>query len=260
MYIAPTISILRNVHKNTSNNEPSLRSFILQGRLIALSLKNMTTLVTPRYRAIAAAFGFALALAYATFSAVPVAQAAEIFGSLSLGSTGTDVTTLQTYLSSDSTLYPEGLVTGYYGTLTQAAVTRFQARYGISQTGTVGPITRAKLNEIMSGGNAGGPITGGDVWAPTMTPEVVAKTSTTANISWSTSEPAVSKIYYATFWPIWPWSDVQGSSAADPIVDNQSSITLTGLTPNTLYYYMRESVDPSGNVMWTVASTFRTNP
>lgn len=217
----------------------------------------MTTALISRYRTFAAALGTTLVLAIVALSALPVADAAEISGSLSLGSSGADVTTLQAYLSSDSTLYPEGLVTGYYGALTQAAVIKFQARYGISQTGTVGPITRAKLNELLAGGSGG---TAGDVWAPIMTTESIATTATSATISWNTTESAQSKIYYATFWPIWPWSEVQGQSAADVIMDTQSSVTLSGLMPNTLYYYMRESVDPSGNVMWTVGNTFRTNP
>lgn len=216
----------------------------------------MTTLTTTRSRHAAAAFGFALAVAFAMMSALP-AFAAEITSSLSAGSTGADVTTLQTYLASDSTLYPEGLITGYYGSLTQAAVVRFQARYGISQTGTVGPITRAKLHSLMAGSSGG---ISGDVWAPIMTTESVATSQNSATISWTTTEPAQSKVYYATFWPIWPWSTVPGSQAADVTMDTSSSIMLSGLSPNTLYYYMRESVDPSGNIMWTVASTFRTNP
>ena len=67
------------------------------------------------------------------------------------GVTNAEVTTLQTVLKSDSTVYPEGLVTGYFGSLTEAAVKKFQAKYGIDQTGTVGPITRAKLNSLYCG-------------------------------------------------------------------------------------------------------------
>ena len=71
---------------------------------------------------------------------------------LSLGATGDDVTQLQAFLAADPSLYPEGKVTGYYGSLTVAAVRRFQAKYGISQVGRVGPQTLAKLNEVMGGG------------------------------------------------------------------------------------------------------------
>ena len=67
---------------------------------------------------------------------------------LSKGMTDAEVTKLQQVLKTDSTIYPEGLVTGYFGSLTEAAVKKFQAKYGIDQTGTVGPITRAKLNAL----------------------------------------------------------------------------------------------------------------
>lgn len=63
------------------------------------------------------------------------------------------VSTLQSDLSADSSIYPEKLVTGYFGSLTLKAVKRFQAKYGISQTGYVGPLTRAKLNEMYTSNN-----------------------------------------------------------------------------------------------------------
>ncbi|HOK21055.1 MAG TPA: peptidoglycan-binding domain-containing protein, partial [Candidatus Paceibacterota bacterium] len=67
---------------------------------------------------------------------------------LSKGMSNPEVTTLQQVLKQDASIYPEGLVTGYFGSLTEAAVKKFQAKYGIDQTGTVGPITRAKLNAL----------------------------------------------------------------------------------------------------------------
>src|SRR3989344_1561902 len=72
---------------------------------------------------------------------------------LALGATGDDVTQLQAFLAADSELYPEGKVTGYYGSLTVAAVKRFQAKHGISQLGRVGPQTLKKLNEVMGQGS-----------------------------------------------------------------------------------------------------------
>ena len=44
-------------------------------------------------------------------------------------------------------IYPEKLITGYYGPLTMAAVKRYQAFKGIITTGYFGPITRAKVNQ-----------------------------------------------------------------------------------------------------------------
>ena len=69
---------------------------------------------------------------------------------LSLGLEGGDVTQLQLFLASDKSVYPEGLVTGFFGRLTVSAVKRFQAKYGIDQLGIVGPKTLAKLNELMN--------------------------------------------------------------------------------------------------------------
>lgn len=67
---------------------------------------------------------------------------------LKFGSTGSEVTALQTALKGDATVYPEGLVTGYFGSLTEKAVKAFQTKYGIEAVGQVGPITRAKLNTL----------------------------------------------------------------------------------------------------------------
>ena len=66
---------------------------------------------------------------------------------------------LQEFLSQDKDIYPEGLITGYYGSLTQKAVQRFQNKYNIVSSGTpqttgyglAGPRTREKLNELYSG-------------------------------------------------------------------------------------------------------------
>lgn len=67
---------------------------------------------------------------------------------LALGVQNGDVRKLQELLAQDPSIYPEGLVTGYFGSLTQAAVKRFQTKYGLPPSGRVGPLTRAKLNEI----------------------------------------------------------------------------------------------------------------
>lgn len=76
--------------------------------------------------------------------------------SLYRGASGEDVTKLQMHLASDPALYPEGLVTGYFGALTEKAVGRFQLQYGILSSatadgyGTFGPRTRAKLNTLFA--------------------------------------------------------------------------------------------------------------
>jgi hypothetical protein len=74
-------------------------------------------------------------------------------------SDSTAVRCLQEFLKSQgSGIYPEGLVTGNFLSLTQTAVIRFQEKYvqeiltplGIEKgTGYVGPATRAKINQLL---------------------------------------------------------------------------------------------------------------
>ncbi|MFA6077732.1 MAG: peptidoglycan-binding protein [Candidatus Paceibacterota bacterium] len=63
---------------------------------------------------------------------------------MSVGSRGDEVIELQNRLIAEGLLSSEA--TGYYGSLTSQAVKAFQAKYGISQAGVVGPQTREKLN------------------------------------------------------------------------------------------------------------------
>ncbi|MCG2690344.1 peptidoglycan-binding protein, partial [Candidatus Parcubacteria bacterium] len=76
---------------------------------------------------------------------------------LKLGSSGEAVRLLQTWLAKDLAVYPEGIISGYFGSLTKAAVIKFQEKYKAdildpwnftSGTGIVGPTTRAKLSEL----------------------------------------------------------------------------------------------------------------
>lgn len=67
---------------------------------------------------------------------------------LSSGVKNEEVKQLQELLAKDPEIYPEGKVTGFFGSLTQQAVKRFQEKYGIETVGSVGPKTRAKLNEL----------------------------------------------------------------------------------------------------------------
>lgn len=65
--------------------------------------------------------------------------------SAKIGYSGDDVKVVQKYLATDKTIYPEGLVTGYYGILTKKAVERYQQRNGLPITGEVSGVTAEKL-------------------------------------------------------------------------------------------------------------------
>lgn len=74
---------------------------------------------------------------------------------LQAGASGDQVRDLQEFLKQFPDIYPEGLVTGYFGPLTENAVKRFQIKEGIEAVGIIGPITRNRLNEFMMKGVIG---------------------------------------------------------------------------------------------------------
>jgi len=202
--------------------------------------------------AIVAAAVLVLALVFAG-----VANAA-VTTTLDPGDSGTQVAELQTFLAANPAVYPEGLITGYYGPLTTAAVQRFQCANGIVCSGApettgygrVGPLTLAAVS------GTGGPDMG-DVSAPIIYPAAVAVTNNSATISWVTSEAAYSRVMYATGWPFLYASAPSVSAQGFTLVP---SVALTGLSPNTTYFFVRESMDSTGNAQWTVGEQFRTNP
>lgn len=200
-----------------------------------------------------------LSLALLTSMALPQKSEAAITGLLSLGSRNADVTVLQQFLGTNSSIYPEGIISGYFGGLTRAAVVQFQAAFDIDQVGAVGPTTQAKINEIMSSGF------GLDTHAPIMTSPSVNTSNTSATIRWSTNEVARGQVFYNTS----PISVNEASGRAQlpyvsgTLVDSAASfsqaVTLSGLQSNTQYYYVIRSIDNSGNVSMSLAKIFSTN-
>ncbi|MDO8565448.1 MAG: peptidoglycan-binding domain-containing protein [bacterium] len=70
-----------------------------------------------------------------------------ISSDLTVGSSGNSVVTLQQALVAQGYLtMPSGVAMGYFGSLTKAAVQKWQAANGVSATGYFGPISRAKFN------------------------------------------------------------------------------------------------------------------
>src|SRR3989338_1933384 len=74
--------------------------------------------------------------------------------SLSRGHRGDDVRALQAFLALDTDVYPEGLISGIYGELTEKAVKRFQKKNGIDAVGIVGPKTRMFIEIALSNGSS----------------------------------------------------------------------------------------------------------
>lgn len=68
---------------------------------------------------------------------------------LSVGSQGDDVKALQALLAANPNIYPEGIISGYFGQATERAIKKLQKENGIEQVGSVGPKTRALLNQLL---------------------------------------------------------------------------------------------------------------
>lgn len=209
-------------------------------------------------------------------TAVAIGLSAQVYAyttinsQLDFGEKNADVTSLQTFFTDNVQIYPSGLITGYYGGLTRAAVIRFQALYGFDQVGRVGPITRDKINAlILSGGWQGGVSVNNDGVSPTFYNIYQSQTNTSITFSFNTDEVTSARVVYYTsplmfnegdinstgFGAIGGMTSYSGSNAS-----KSHSITLTNLQSNTVYYYTIIVTDLSGNVsVWGPNSTVRTN-
>ena len=219
-------------------------------------MKNSKNPLSSSYRVLAGAMIAAAALFAVGAPAFAYAQDA-LTRQLQIGSTGSDVSTLQSFLASDGSVYPQGLITGYFGSLTSAAVSNFQALNGLPTAGRVGPATLPVINLQIANGT-------GDISAPVIGAVSVGVASNNATVSWNTSEYATGKVYYSTS-PIQmsneqPKSvDVSGMVAmTDAGLHGSQSVSLQNLSPNTTYYYLVYTNDQAGNLSMTWPSYFTT--
>jgi peptidoglycan hydrolase-like protein with peptidoglycan-binding domain len=185
---------------------------------------------------------------------VPTVSNAETFNILlKIGMRNNEVVALQTLLAQDSTIYPQGLVTGYFGPLTKSAVIKFQLQNNLVADGIVGPKTRAVLNSRTTLA----------VNAPMISNAYVSPARNSAIVSWGTNIPAKGVVYYSTS-PLSTYEhensvDVSGVTAmTDSSAKNSQSVLLNNLLPNTTYYYLIYSTAENGAVSVTWPSTFST--
>ena len=187
------------------------------------------------------------------------ADSAMLMTQLDVGSRGAEVMKLQQFLAGSGAVYPEGIVSGYYGTLTQKAVLQFQASFDLPQAGRVGPMTIAAINALIATGR------GLDVNGPTVTGITLQTTRYGASVTWATNEMADGAVYYdtkplvtteAAAMRATPY--VSGSVATNVAAGTVQSVVLQNLQPGTTYYYAIRSTDASGNATFAWPATFRT--
>jgi len=222
----------------------------------------------------------------------------KLLGQLREGMTGEDVKLLQEILATDPDIYPEGLVTGYFGNLTKNAVKKFQKIAGLEQVGAVGPKTLSKINELLTEGagksgkvppglliapgirkkvdlellkplpgqklppgiakKLGGEMPGQDITPPVISEVTVTNiTETSAKIAWVTNEKSNSKVWYDKVTPLVVTDTTPVVSSTDLVLNHE--VTLSGLTSNTVYYYIVSSTDKADNNEISVQGTFSTD-
>ena len=192
-----------------------------------------------------------------------LAQADTLTRYLSVGMSGSDVSAAQSFLAQDATLYPQGLVTGYFGSLTKSAVINFQVRNDIVANsgsvgaGRIGPATLPVMNMQMANGVSNSSS------AAIISNPTVSTGRTSATVNWNTNENARGVVYYSTS-PISLGEhansvDVSGATAmTDNTARVSQSVSLSNLLPNTTYYYLVYTTDQTGNVSITWPSSFQT--
>jgi peptidoglycan hydrolase-like protein with peptidoglycan-binding domain len=201
------------------------------------------------------------ALAVFVLSAPAYTNAAQLYRQLELGSMGADVGSLQAFLAVDPTIYPQGLVTNYFGSLTKSAVSNFQVRNGIASVGRVGPQTLQVINAQMMGGN----VVGNDRTNPAINSLNVSVDSSSAEFRWNTEENSSGIVFYSTS----PIAMTEASAYSSVYIGGNSFLvntnlqtshsgTITGLNSHTTYYYVVYAKDASGNESLTWPQTFST--
>jgi peptidoglycan hydrolase-like protein with peptidoglycan-binding domain len=187
-----------------------------------------------------------------------------------LGAKGISVTNLQTFFADNKSIYPEGLITGYFGGLTKVAVQRFQAAYGLPQVGNVGPLTLAKINGLINSGGWGSASGNtSDTVSPSFLKVSKSVTNNSATFSWETNTSTNGKVFYGTVPVTVNEGDINSVGFANTnglvasngnTLQKSQQVIISNLQPNTTYYYIVVATDASGDVsVFDINSTFKTN-
>lgn len=109
---------------------------------------------------------------------------------VAIGSRSDEVKEIQEILKTDPDIYPEGYVTGYFGSLTEKAIRKLQKRCGLPETGELDDATEKCIYPIDYKVKVAYP-NGGEV----------LDRNTIQTIKWEVIEPGVSAQEIKPFWP-----------------------------------------------------------
>jgi hypothetical protein len=104
-------------------------------------------------------------------------------------------------------------------------------------------VTFSTLPDVLGGGTKN---------PPAFSAVTISSSSTTAELSWITDIPGISKVNFGTSVQ---YSSIVGISSA---LTTNHTVLLTGLSPATVYHYALESTDSTGDVSLSADATFST--
>lgn len=167
---------------------------------------------------------------------------------IKFGMVSADVKVIQTVLATMPAIYRAGLVTSYFGPLTEQAVKNFQTKYALPSTGIVDSATLAKINDLI------------DLIKIPIISAVSAKNTkgNSTTLSWTTDKPATTQVFYSTGVPLF-------SGAGSTFFVKSSDLSLLHeveidhLATSTLYNYLVVSVNATSDATSSSAITFTTS-
>ena len=180
-----------------------------------------------------------LVVCFISFSGV---SAAEISGTLDPGlGTGIDVLT-----------YNCNPLTVDHGFVAPYPACTITCNTGYAVDGVTCQATGAVTPEGGYGGGGGGSPTQGDRTAPSISNVSIVKNDTAATINWTTTEASWT-------WLSWGATASYGTDNKTEAYVSSHSVALTGLTPNTTYYFQIKTKDAAGNTLFGNGQTFTTS-
>lgn len=198
---------------------------------------------------------------------------------LTKGINDEEVKVLQAVLATDPEIYPEGYTTGYFGSLTEKAMKKFQKKAGLTETGRADGQTIWRINELLAeGAGRSGKIPPGLLRAPgimkklglatttppgpdtiapvIISPSATSTTSSSTAVVWQTNELTIGAVRYATSTPI--DGAFSPLTASDPVWQTNHQLTLGNLPATTTYYYYIAATDYAGNRATSTPASFTT--
>jgi hypothetical protein len=227
-----------------------------------------------------------------------IIQSLRLARQLGKGMSGEDVKLLQEILATDPSIYPEGLVTGFFGSLTEDAVRKFQAKNGLEQAGRVGPQTLERINKLLAdGAGKSGRVPPGFLISPGIarkigqtptipegqvlprgisqkiefgqnkvadnTPPVIGNLGAISNSSGATVTISwiTNKPSVSKIWfsTISPVAIDVNPSTSSPAYTTNHLTNFAGLNAGTTYYYIVSSTDKAGNTSMSAEQSVTTS-